>query len=171
MANIQSNQALIPSIAPLEPNVTKELDYNCCISLLMEHEGELFSSSTLASLLSSYLKGMGNVDLVELEMAYHLGASGARIAAAIVNENRAIEKDQIISIPGCVQKTANAMNYGETVHVKLFVPDVLSRQIQPVSSLLPNFKLYILASANTVVNLTFKIKFHGPMMIIAKQGF
>jgi hypothetical protein len=157
----------LPS-APIEPNVTPDQEYNLVINRQLElgaDEKNYRCNHTISYLLRNDLASMGNVDLISLTICYKTTGKGQYVKCGIGSSigDRTIQ--QVVSGKGTINISSNDYNWGVKQETELIIPNVLSRQLQPASSLLPAPKLYMACSSGVELSLIFHLKFHGPMIV------
>jgi len=123
---------------------------------------------TFKQLLGSSIQHMGRVTLVSLTIKYQTSAADQTVAAVVTNANAEVAMGDIIGRPGGFKHTSNSMNYGSTTEVKLIVPDLFTRQIQPDSANAPMPKLVLSYSPLVAGSLIIGYNCDGPVMEYSK---
>lgn len=123
-------------------------------------------SHTLASLLEEeVLLGCGRVEIANIHVLYTATRSGLTIMAGLVNARSNATMAQIAMTRGNFAVTSNAMNAG-VMHVHdLSIPGIFSRQIQPTSSLLPDFKLCVKHDPGIMAQLELELNVYGEEIV------
>jgi hypothetical protein len=156
----------LPTV-PTEPVITREEPFTEQIEYTIQcSPGKNISiKRPLAVLLGDELYGMGKVDVHSITLIYQCTAAGQYVNFGLANANSNLTATQVAMSLNGHSFTSNAMNYGSQTTVELMVPDVLTRQIQPASSHLPTFKLYLSAHARVKLVLVFRLKRYGPRIV------
>lgn len=158
--------ALPQPAAPSEPAPTREQPYtHRYIVVLKPAKGhtEIAGCANVINLVKDKMAGAGNVSLYKLELMYAFTKKGHSISAGIANANLTLTEDEVAMSPEGLFFQATEMGPYEKRTEELVVPDTLSRQIQPVSSMLPGWKLHIHASEGVKVSVAMYVKVHGPI--------
>jgi len=118
-------------------------------------------SEPFSVLLKDKLVGCGQVDLVELSIKFVSNDAKQKLMAGYIAVGTPIAIEQASLQKGGIRHCTNTMNYGTMEEFAMVVPDVFSRQIQPVSSLLPTPQFMLEASdgASVCINIAYKV--HG----------
>jgi len=158
--------------APTEGTFTSEEAYNMVLNFTFPKQAaEAVYSGNLKSLFSDLLVGAAQVDLVKLVVKFTHNASSQSIAMGIVNENSNRSAQQVADSERGYFLMSNTFNFGVQHVVTLYVPDILSRQIQPPSSNAPGFKFVMGVSKGYPVTVIAYIKHHGPLSIYRDVNF
>lgn len=164
MADLKSEVAVSLPAPPLETGFVVAVDYDDLILLDVEGSPVVFESS-INTLIAEELLGCGQASLVKLDVAYVFSNSGQSIYFGVCNANASLSARAIGMRPGGYSAVSNSMTYGHKTTVTVIVPDLFSRQIQPVSSMAPAYKFSIRASKEVQVQLQLYIKRAGPRVI------
>jgi len=151
----------LPSVVT-EPVITVEEPYNVEFQFTLQSKTNISLKQTLTTMLGNRLHGMGKVDLISITAVYRCTAANEFVNMGIANANSDLTSVQVAMTPGGHSFASNAFNYGSQVSVDLLIPDVLSRQLQPPSSHLPSFKLYLSCSKDVHIVLIVRLKHYGP---------
>lgn len=161
-----SEQATLANVpAPLEPSITKEQPYTDIFFItptLAAGKKSFGGCQDLNTLIKDQLTGCANVDLYKLEVKFKCTASGKSIAFGVYNSNATLTLEELGGVDTAVSFTSNSMTYGQMHTEEIIIPDHLTRQIQPASSLLPGFKFYLYADEGISVWVNMYVKVHGP---------
>lgn len=123
------------------------------------------TSGTLRVWFSKHLLGMGRVEVDEINVRYCAKAAGKTFSVGIVNAASNVTAATIGMIRGNFTAVSNAYNAGVMHEHSLSVPGNLSKQIQPVSSLLPDFKVCISQDAEVSSLIEFVLLVYGETIV------
>jgi len=173
MASDQDHQQLQSlRTGPSEPSITKEEEFNLLVVLLATSEkGELKIRRRMAELLVDDLQGCGKVDLVRLMVKINFTAEKQVARIGVFNADVARTIAEVSMMPGGIMMTTTAYNYGGQREFEVVIPDLYSKQIQPISSMAPTFALYLNVSQGVTVSIISMVKVHGPRSIVRTQVF
>jgi len=159
----RNNDKLLPP-APQEAVQTMTLPYNVRITRELNTSSKVSVCSTMSTILSNQLTGMGRVDLIKIEILFKLPTEGLSISFGTYNSGATVTHKQAAANGG-LNITSNKFNAGVQQLHELVPPGIYSRQIQPPSSEHPAFNLYLECSAGAEVMIIAYIKFDGFMNI------
>jgi hypothetical protein len=114
--------------------------------------------------LSDHLLGKGRVEIDKIVLRFTASAAGQYVYAGIVNALASRSAKQVGATPGGISHVSNAYNSGVMHEHVLLIPGNVSRQIQPVSSLLPDFNFCLSHSNGVNVNVTFEMRVYGDVI-------
>jgi len=147
---------------PSEPDISLPGFHLC--HYLVTFSSACTTSFTCRAAFYDELLGMGRVELESLKIRYQLPKAGMAIYAGVANAMASYEVKQVAGAPGGLCVVSNAMNAGDMHEKEIVVPGNLSTQIQPVSSMLPDFKVYLGIPGDAVVNVEFTFRVYGPVV-------
>jgi len=166
-------EKLLPQV-PEEPNITKDQDYNLIVMLSPTSNAtrtKISLKKPVCEIIPNQLAGCGKVDLVKLELTYMTSKKGEHINLGVANANVDLKARQVGMSEGGYSHVSNEFNYGEKRTVTIVVPDILTRQIQPASSMAMPLKLYLSANKDTRIMLHLFLKIHGPRIERIEMDF
>lgn len=120
--------------------------------------------TTMAALFATVLEGVGRVEVDSIHLRYSASQAGLTICAGLVNARSNATAKQVGMTRGNISTTSNAMNTGVLHERELSIPGCFSRQIQPTSSLLPDFKFVLSRDAGLRVHVEFVLRIYGERM-------
>jgi len=118
----------------------------------------------LKELFADYLLGCGRVEVKSIVVIYNSSAAGQTISAGLANALGSFTHAQVGMSSGNFLVTSNAMNAGDHYRKELDIPGNLSRQIQPVSSMLPDFKFYLSVDPGMACSFEVELNVFGPVV-------
>lgn len=148
--------------APLEPFAANEQPYNFMVIADVEVTNY---ADTVANLVSDYLEGCGNVDLVKIDATMLFSKASEFVYIGFSDANGSKGAKTYAMRPDGYAYKAGVNIPGSAVVVELLPPNIYSRQLQPVSSLLPTLKIHIAKSETVDMQMRLYVKIHGPRMI------
>lgn len=162
MSSIEgTNVASTTSAARLEPNISTEHIFTDIIHLKCV---ALTGTGTMNDFLATYLKGCGRVDLVSLQAKFCATEEAACVKIGMAEAGSSESIDTLCLKENGVIFVSNPRTTGVSELVTLVPEDYLSRQIKPVSSMLPVVQLQYSITKNITMALIFKVKVHGMRM-------
>lgn len=160
--------------APQEPILSKEQDFSHVFMIQISPAANATSLSanfTINRLISEELKGAGMVTLVSLSVSYMATGKDQKITCAIANSASNYSELQLQHLMTGHSHVSTAYNYGVRNTVELIIPDTLSRQIQPISALLPSLSMWVHADAQISLAIHLRVKVHGPIFQAKEMVF
>lgn len=154
-----------------EENLTAEEPFNHIYNIQMNVNSDSWEiRSPLADLVLDELEGYGKVDIHTIVVRCLTSKAGQGLSCGLGNAigNRSV--DQVALAKGGYSFVSNAYNCGVMQEVELLVSDLFTRQLQPASSTLPAFKLYLKATGKPLVSLVLLVKTYGPRVIYKEWG-
>jgi len=173
MATLTTSAKMLPPV-PLEPTITSDQEYNNIFRVTPKSSDvskDLNIARSLADLLGTQLTGCSKCDLIGITLSYVTTAMGQYVYMGIANANATLTAKQIGLAPGGHTHVSNAFNVGIKTEVKLIIPDTLTRQIQPSSSLVMPGKFYLKVSPGVDVTIDFYVLVHGPRIVCLDMSF
>lgn len=162
----ETNVAKFENQAPTEPNISVREPYEHLYVLRVDGAGKAFAfNKTLRDIIGSDFEGYGRVDLYQLDVRYKCRDAGLTVKMGVGHADFVASADVVSMRPGGLNVTSNAMNAGTQITEKIVIPGLYSRQIVPVSSMLPGFRLYLTADAKVDVALHIYLKTYGPRIV------
>lgn len=146
---------------PSEPDIS--------LSGFHEFRADVFFTNMSHSFLlqqafADEFQGVGRVELVDVEVTYIHTQANQRVAAGFANAQANYTVDQI-AMSGGFMAQSNSLTIGVMHKHTLIIPGYVSRQIQPISSLLPGVKFHIAVSAGVGCSVCFKFHIFGPRVV------
>jgi len=140
---LQTNNLSETAIAPVEPKLptSHEESIRVYVGALVEPQKTIKFDDVLSVFLKSELEKFSQVDLIDIQMTFRATAAGASIRAGIVEVGSSMSARMAALKPNGFAHTANDKNWGGERIKKMIPEDLYSKQIKPVSSIRPNFKL------------------------------
>jgi hypothetical protein len=138
----EENTVSLTQAAPLEPNVSQSQQYTdrCVIDLSAVTE----INAPIAQLISGVLEGTGRVDLLSAYICYTTTEQDQEIHFGVCDSASNRSAKQLGQERGGHAFVSNKVTYGIKKVEEVIPPSLFSRQIRPVSSELPTFKLVAL---------------------------
>jgi len=149
---------------PGEPDISLPGRHEMRIRIALPDDKSIERRCSLRSTLFDYLNGCGRVEMEYINIRYVCTRAGQQVGAGLTNASAEYSAAQVGMMPGNFRVFANAMNVGDIMEKKLMIPGNLSKQIQPVSSLLPDFAFYIIKDAAACVLIEFVLTVYGPVI-------
>lgn len=168
MSDINADTEAMMRGAKAEENIVPEMPWNKVFFFTLKATPTTTSftiAQTMNELLKDDLAGLSKLDLVKLCVRYKMTAEDQTISAGVWNSGATIDAMTAAGMPGGFSVTSNKYSYGKLETVEIIPPGIYSRQIQPTSSHLPNFKFYLEANKNMMVWIHVYLKFHGPLLV------
>lgn len=114
--------------------------------------------------LKNFLVGMGRVELEKVQVRYTTSKSGDYVYAGFANALFNQSAKTICRMPGNFYVVSNSMNTGVQHEKDLFISGLFSKQLQPVSSQLPDAQFAIGAAQGVSLMVVFHVIVHGPIV-------
>ncbi len=147
-------------------HLKRPYNYRFSLNLIGADGSDTFSKvDTLQNLLASKLVGMGKVRLVSMAINYIGKTDTSELYVGIYNAAGSLTMREAATQKGGVLVLPNSFVKGIQHERELVVPGEYSSQIQPVSSELPAWNLYIKA-VEMIVTLHIDIWFDGAIIDI-----
>jgi len=155
------------SQAPIEPVLQSEEEFNHVVyALLSVDKQETKGSALISEIVQAYLDGCGKVDVMQLQITAQFSADKQSFFCAVYNANGSRSVDELSLMRGGIGMTTTPYDYGTPRTFDITIPSTYSRQVQPVSSALPTFKLHVKASAGVKVMVGIFLRIHGPKISV-----
>jgi len=154
-----SETVAVTAAAPIEGNISTEHPYTHLVYVSVPQEKNY--KDVICKLVVDHLKGCGRVDLVKIDAIIITSAPGATVKIGFAEAGSSLSIDQVSTKPNGVHHVANAFNVGIKVQESIIPEDTFSRQLQPVSSMLPTPQIYISTSKDVMVTMVVFLKVHG----------
>jgi len=147
------------SQAPIEGNISTEHVFTDRVVINMGSTNSF--SGTIDILLAEVLEGCGRVDLCSITLVCKTTAASQYVKAGFCAAGSSCTLEQASMQENGINLTSNAYTYGHKETYKMIPTDTLSRQIRPVSSMLPTLQIKIEKSKDASVTMMIDIKVHG----------
>jgi len=148
--------------APSEPDIS--LPGSHLYRARVSYDSKVNVQMLLRVAFQDQLRGMGRVEIEEICVRYSTIKSGLTISCGIVNATATLKVAAIGMRRGNFKVTSNAMNAGDLFEKDVQIPGNLSRQIQPISSLLPDFKFCLEIDDGVTANVEFVFRVFGEVI-------
>jgi len=162
---ITQDTAVLSAQARLEPNISVEHPFSHEFNFNIA--GKYTYSGSIMELVQSWLAGCGKVDLVSLELKFKMLEEKQTMQIGFCDLNSSLTIDQVAMKLNGVDITSNARTVGDEYVKNLIPEDTLSRQLQPISSMLLATKIMIAKDEKVRANLIIRLKVHGVIRVYA----
>jgi len=156
MEDEQNHQVTAPP--SYEPNIST--DHVWTDVIYVELKGDK-KDQTVASYVSDMLLGCGNVALVKMQVTSVPMKDNSFFKMGFHDAGSNPSINQVALKPNGIFRTANAMTRGIRGMDEVQPEDTMSRQIRPISSMLPELKVMYEKDADTVVTMAFFLNVRG----------
>jgi hypothetical protein len=113
---------------------------------------------------------MGRVEIVSITVKWIPFESGASIKGALCNANLSPCEDDFMSHMVVVVRKCNDKTVGELLEFDMSPYEGVSKQVQPVPSDSPQFKMWLQLTGGAEFDIKIKYVFHGMMLDRVKLG-
>jgi hypothetical protein len=127
-------------------------------------------NTTMRKMFEKQLIGCGRVEVKSIYITYLACKSGLSVAASVVNAISTEDCSVLGMERGNFMVVSNALNTGIQQRHDLEIPGWVSRQIQPVSSLLPDFRLSVAADRGMKLHVEVVLEVFGMMTTRVKSS-
>jgi len=146
--------------APYDPSIATQHEFTDVIYVAFADK-KLQFDDTVVNLCSAHLAGCGKVDLVDITISGVCTAADQTLAVGITSTVSGMTITQVALKSNGYYHVSNDYTRGIPFRHTLVPEDTVSRQIQPVSAMLPTMKLMVLRSEGVVLTLEIKLKVSG----------
>jgi len=173
MADLLKTNVQFLKETPSEPTIARDEPFNRVITYALKAgEGKNLSASiSLANLTKDELSECGQVELVKMVLRFNATAGSQTFSAGVFSANGSKTPEQVSMLPGGFSITTTSFDFGAQREYEMVVPDMYSKQVQPASSMLPPFKIYVAAEKGVKVALHLYLKIHGPIVQFREYSF
>jgi len=144
--------------APIEPNISREHEFNRMLTISV-HVNKWADS--VEKLCGKNLQGCGRVDFVSMQVKMIPLKDGAWAKFGVCEVGSSYTTDDVAMKPNGEYFVANPWNTGNSKLVNVMPEDTLSRQMRPISALLPTMKFLLEKSDDMKMTIVLKLQVHG----------
>jgi len=118
----------------------------------------------LREVFADVFKGCGRVDCEGITIRYSTTSAGQKVLAGVANAIGNYTVEQVSMARGNLYSTSNAFNVGVLEEKTFVIPGNVSRQVCPISSMLPDFRFYLYVSKGAQAHVEFHFRVFGPVI-------